>query len=437
MTGKSNVIVRVYNIDNSRPDNGWSDTVEPASVNAMLSSGFLVNIYSIRDKLMHSIQKIMLAVFVAFPAMGLAQKPEKNSQTTPADNSITARIVSTQVIKKRGNTRSSTDLVAFNDRLYLTFLKRWTAGSSESCIRIMSSNDGSAWSTVATIRQRDKNRYLVSRHPGEFRGLRLEDTPRFSVESNNRLSIRAVDAKFNSSEFDTKRMVAWASSKGTDWTYQGALNEVLQWSEMAWNGGKGYAYEYGGACGEGLAMKILATEDGKQMQEIYEYFYFDGSNPDRAGLFFDEANRMGCLAPMYGGGRKTRVEDVKKGNYALAYVGIADPPYDNWTWTKTNMAIWSPRVVSVPSVGLIALAEIRSEPIRTSLCSIDVETGKLTELLSFGNLRPQQLGIDNHEPLGAEHLPIGLAAHKGHVWVSYNRGGAVYLAKIVLEQLSK
>ena len=272
----------------------------------------------------------------------------------------------------------------------------------------------------------------MRRHPGEYRGLRLDDTPRFSVESENRLSIRAVDAKFNSRESDTRRLVAWSSSNGTDWSYQGALNEILQWSEIAFSGGKGYAYEYGGPCGEGFAMKILATDDGKEMHELYEHFNFDGATPERAGLFFDDANRMGCLAPMYGG--ENKAESIKKGDYTLAFLGTAASPYENWTWTKTNMAIWSPRVVSVPKVGLIAVAEIRSDPIRTSLCSLDSDSGKLTELVSFGNLRPQQLGIDNHEPLGAEDLPIGLAAHQGHVWVSYNRGGAVYLAKILLSR---
>ncbi len=383
---------------------------------------------------MHSTHALLVTVIIALSATGFAQKPKQNPQQTPTDSSVTAKIVSTQVIKQREDTRSSTDLVAFNDQLFLTFLERWTKGSSESCIRIMSSKDGSAWNTVATIRQRDKDRYLVRRHPGEFRGLRLDDTPRFSIESENRLSIRAIDAKFGTREFDTRRMAGWSSNNGTEWSYEGPLNEVLQWSEIAWNGGQGYAYGYGGPCGESLAMKILATEDGKGMREIYEYFNFNGSDPERAALFFDDANRLCCLTPMYGGGRKTRVKDVKRGNYALAYIGTAEPPYKKWTWTQTNMAIWSPRVISVPEIGFVAAVEIRSEPIRTSLCSLDMATGKLTELLSFGDLRREQLGIDDHEPLGAEDLPIGLATHNGHVWVSYNRGGAVYLAKITLQR---
>ena len=378
---------------------------------------------------MHAQHAFFVVVLAAWQTVSVAQSP--SPKKTSAEVSITARIVSTQLVKQRQDTRSSTDLAVFKDQLFLTFLDRWTTGSGESCIRVMTSADGSAWTTAATIRQQERDHYLVRRHPGEYRGLRLDDTPRFSIESENRLSIRAVDAKFNSREFDTRRLVAWSSSNGTDWSQQSALNEILQWSEMAFSGGKGYAYQYGGPCGEALGMKILATDDGKQMHELHEYVNFEVSTPERAGLFFDDANRMGCLTPMYGG----KIESVKKGDYALAYLGTAAPPYENWTWKKTNLAIWSPRVVSVPKVGLIVVAEIRSDPIRTSLCSLDIDSGKLTELLSFGDLRTEQLGIDNHEPLGAEDLPIGLAAHQGHVWVSYNHGGAVYLAKILLSPM--
>ena len=121
----------------------------------------LSKIYSLEENFMHSIRAILVTIFVALPATGFAQEPEQTPQTIRPDKSITAKIVSTQVIKKREDTRSSTDLVAFNDQLFLTFLERWTKGSSESCIRIMSSKDGSAWRTVATIRQQDKDRYLV------------------------------------------------------------------------------------------------------------------------------------------------------------------------------------------------------------------------------------------------------------------------------------
>ena len=90
----------------------------------------LSKIYSLEENFMHSIRAILVTIFVALPATGFAQEPEQTPQTIRPDKSITAKIVSTQVIKKREDTRSSTDLVAFNDQLFLTFLGRHDANAA-------------------------------------------------------------------------------------------------------------------------------------------------------------------------------------------------------------------------------------------------------------------------------------------------------------------
>ena len=54
------------------------------------------------DNFMRSIHAILVAVFVALPATGFAQKSEQTPQSSPADKSITARIVKT-ASKSRSN----------------------------------------------------------------------------------------------------------------------------------------------------------------------------------------------------------------------------------------------------------------------------------------------------------------------------------------------
>ncbi|MEL7498117.1 MAG: hypothetical protein AAFN77_10935 [Planctomycetota bacterium] len=367
---------------------------------------------------------LVLAFLFLSPRWGIAQDANQEAKSL-----LTAKLVSRQKIKQRNSAASSTDLAVFRDQLVLTFLDDWTAGSTESCIRVMSSENGLVWTNQSTIRHEARDRYLVRRVAGQYRGKRLEDTPRLTVQSDEMLTVRAMEAQFNSREFDSRQMVGWSTNDATTWNAEGRLHEVLHWGEQIWHGGHGYAFKYGGPCGESLAMALMVTDDSKKYAKLYESHAFNG-NPKRASLFPMAEDRLCCLMPMYGGSS----EGVTKGDYSYAMLGTAESPYKQWTWTKTNLPIWSPRVVEVPNIGFVAIAEIRSAPIRTAVCSLDIKTGQLTELLSLGNIREQQLGVDDHEPLGAEDLPIGLAEHDGFLWVSYNEGPDVFVAKIALQR---
>ena len=84
-------------------------------------------------------------------------------------------------------------------------------------------------------------------------------------------------------------------------------------------------------------------------------------------------------------------------------------------------------MIELPDGRIVAAVRLYDSPIRTSLCWLDAEAGKLTEFLKL--------------PSGGDTSYAGLAWHEGHLWVSYYSGHeakdshaetAIYFAKVAI-----
>ena len=369
------------------------------------------------------------AVFAGRPAA-------LNATTRPAER---GRIVSTRVVASVADRTSFSDMATFNGRLFLTCLDIADDNSEEAYIRVMGSKDGSSWTMVEKIRQSEPGRELLS---GEKAGRAVRyGTPQFSVVNGQRLSIQARDRRKGSTFADSDhRAVKWSSADGKLWTYDGRSNLGAFCGRPAWDRDAGYCYEFGTGCGSASTIQIWRTTDGQNYGKHFRHTFRD--MPRDASLFFADGKAY-CLLPRCGFSARYRLVDgvlemveqspTGKSTFEPALLGSATFPYLDWEWKELGQTIFSPNVIHVPGMGTFAALEIKSTPNRTSLCRLDLKAGSLTELVRLGDLRQKQMGPSARLPEGEKHMPIGLAAHDGHIWVSYSEKNAIKVIKIALE----
>jgi len=372
---------------------------------------------------------LAMAVYAGRPATS-------NAAEGPADR---GRIVSTRAVATVADRTSFSDLAVFNGRLFLTFLDLPDDDSQEAYIRVMGSKDGASWTTVDKIRQSEPGRELL--HGKKAGRLVRYVTPQFSVVNGQRLSILARDRRQGSTFAESDhRAVKWSSVDGKMWKYDGRNDLGAYCGRPVWDKDAGYCYEFGTGCGSASTIQIWRTTDGQNYGKHFRHTFRD--MPRDASLFFADGKAY-CLLARCGFSARYRLVDgvpelveqspTGKSTFEPAILGSATFPYLDWEWKELGQTIFSPNVIHVPDMGTFAAVEIKTSPNRTSLCRLDLKAGSLTELVRLGDLRQEQIGPSARLPEGEKHMPIGLAAHDGHFWVSYAEKNAVKVIKIALE----
>lgn len=348
-----------------------------------------------------------------------------------------AKIVSTRVVAELEARMSLSDLVAFDGQLFVMFLDQDDRESNGSCIRVMSSKDGTTWRTAARLRSQEQGRgFLHHQQSGEY--VRY-GTPEFNVVNNKRLAIQARNRLPGKVPDNKHHVVRWTSTNGSDWDYEGRVDIGYYFGRPTWGTDAAYCYKYGTGCGSASTMEIWRSKDGNSYTKHYQQTF--DNMPRDAALFFVDGTAH-CLLAKCGfaarykmvGGAIQVVEESPTGKSTFdgAVFGSATYPYLDWEWKPVGTNLTSPNVIHVPGKGTFATVEIRSEPRRVALCRLDLDSGRLTQLAQFGDLRQRQMGASARLPESEKHMPIGLAAHGGHLWVSYADSNAVKVVKIAL-----
>ena len=104
----------------------------------------------------------------------------------------------------------------------------------------------------------------------------------------------------------------------------------------------------------------------------------------------------------------------------MAQLGVAKPPYKQWTWRSLNYRIGGPNMIQLPDGRILAATRLYNGGQRTSLSWLDPDAAKLTEVLKL--------------PSGGDTSYPGMVLHEGLLWISYyssHEGKAcIYLAKV-------
>jgi hypothetical protein len=206
----------------------------------------------------------------------------------------------------------------------------------------------------------------------------------------------------------THQTYAWSSKDGRGWGEPSEIGDPNYWLwRVAWHGKTAYGVGYD-CSGTKKDVRLYRSRDGRKFETVVETL-FDRGAPSEAALVFLPDDTGLCLL--------RRDERPSTG-----MLGSARPPYTDWSWKDLGKPIGGPAMIRLPDGRLIAVVRLYDGKVRTGVCAVDAESGKLDELLAL--------------PSGGDTSYAGLVWHDGLLWVSYYSSHegrtSIYLARVRL-----
>jgi hypothetical protein len=293
-----------------------------------------------------------------------------------------------------------TDLINFEGRWWCVFREGLTHMSLDGGIRIMTSVEGHHWQTqtVLTWQGGDlRDPKLSVRADG---ALLLTTGMRWSTPVNAREAIYSLGFLFNVDTQCWQEPVIDAMGKAT-W----------RWAPT-WHAQRAYSVGYAGRDRQGC---LYQSDDGFHWcLHVAPFFPLSPVFTNESSLAFDTHNTAYCL---------TR-RDAAQG--AVALLGTARPPYLDWHWRKTNVALGGPKLLCLSNGEWIAAfrkINYRRGTARTLIQKLDVKTARFRPWLTL--------------PSGGDTSYAGLVEYQGRLLVSYysshkNHQASIFIADIPL-----
>ena len=299
-----------------------------------------------------------------------------------------AELVEVTRIWGQGPHNAFTDLIRYKGRWYCGFREAKAHVSPDGALRILSSSDGRVWESAALLSSTSD----------------LRD-PKLAIMPDGRLMMTTYSVVRESPQIPA-RSLAWFSSDGREWGEPVQIGDPKMWLwRVTWHRGTAYSVGY-----DGKTTRLYASRDGVHFQTHVEKL-FDQDYPNETSILFLSDETALCLLR----------RDGKDGKGATALLGSARPPYRAWKWKDLGVRIGGPHMIRLPDGRIVAAGRLHG-PVRTGLCWLDVEAGKLTEFLTL--------------PSGGDTSYPGLVFHEGLLWISYYSSHegktSIYLAKVKL-----
>jgi hypothetical protein len=319
-------------------------------------------------------QKFVWLMLLSWPAVAHAQAP---------------RLLEVRRIWDQAPHNAFTDLIRFQDRWFCAFREGSKHVAPDGAIRVLTSDDGKAWASAARIESATSD---------------LRDA-KLSLHPDGRLMLLAA-AALRPPDVGKHQTFAWFSRDGKDWGQATPIGERDVWLWRAtWHDGAAYGVGYGTG-DNGRFARLYRSPDGVQFDTLVPTL-FDRGFPNESALLFRPDGSALCLLR-------------RDGKEATGQLGRSRPPFTDWTWTDLGVKIGGPALLALPDGRIVAGVRLHDGKVRTALCWLDPEAGKLTEFLPL--------------PSGGDSSYPGLAWHDGKLWVSYyssHEGKAnIYLAEV-------
>ena len=290
-----------------------------------------------------------------------------------------------------------TDLIRFNHRWICVFREGQGHVAADGALRVIQSEDGNHWQSVA----------LISSPDSDLRDAKISVTP------DNRLMLAGAEAIPHPDTGKTYKhqSLVWFSDDGKNWSDKHKIGDPDFWLwRITWHNGKAYGFGYG-TTKEDSELRFYSSSDGKVFKTLVKNAAPNTVDANETSLVFMPDDRCYCLL------RRDGKQD------AGGLLGVAKPPYTDWSWKDLGVRIGGPDMIRLPDGRFIAAVRLYDGKVRTSLCWIDVEKGTLTESLAL--------------PSGGDTSYAGMVWHQDMLWVSYysshEEKTCIYLAKVRFE----
>jgi hypothetical protein len=290
-----------------------------------------------------------------------------------------------------------TDLVRYRERWFCTFREGSKHASPDGAIRVIASDDGLAWRSVARLAEA---------------GIDLRD-PKFSVTPDGRLMIVAGGSVMEQGKYVSRQPRVYFSADGASWTPPSKFLSPGHWLWRAtWFRGKAYGVSYlgGGGTRDPRAAFLFQSDDGVGWKQITEFTLPNLSETTLRFLEDGEAIAFSVVVRPSASGPSTRATGV----------GSSRPPYREWSWRVVEFPGGGPNFLVLPDGRWIAA---------TRHYGADRSTETVLAWLSRRAVEPF-LTL----PSGGDTSYAGLDWHEGRLWVSYYSShegkSAIYFAQI-------
>jgi len=320
-----------------------------------------------------------------------------NLPATTAQGVGDMRVVYSGMVWDAAPHNAFTDLTRWKERWYCSFREGSAHGSYDGAARIISSADGVEWKSFAHFVEEGQD---------------LRD-PKLCVLPDGRLlvgvGVRRQDKHDQGSWHTTSRVFITADGNAWDGPHTIGDTQVWMWRYVSH---KDHVYSFGyrqrakGRGGETF-LRFYSSHDGVNWKRIAET-KAGGGYVNEAAFAFEPDNRCVVLLRREGGNSR---------------LGLAQPPYNEWSWSDLGERFNGPALLRLPDGRLLAGGRsktLNAASPMTAVAWLTIDPPALHPLLWL----PSQ-----HET----GYP-GLYFYDGRVWASYysSQSGkcAIYIAQL-------
>jgi len=296
------------------------------------------------------------------------------------------RLLQVQKIWDQAPHNAFTDLVHHQGRWWCVFREGQGHVSADGALRVISSVDGQAWTSAA----------LITDGQADLRDAKLTIAP------DGRFMLSGA-AALHTPKTHTHQSYLWFSQDGRKWSDATPVGDPNYWLwRITWKGDVCYGIGY--ECGKVKDTRLYRSQDGRNFETLVKTLY-NRAYPNETSIVFQADDSAICLL---------------RRDPGHGLLGTARAPYTEWTWKDVGLRIGGPHMIALPDRGLVAAVRLYDAPVRTALCSVDRQSGRLQEMLAL--------------PSGGDTSYPGLVWRDGLLWISYYSSHeaktSIYLAKV-------